>query len=67
MLWSVEPAAVRDAALICTQLARTLAPGLDRVLDDLSSAPVPPASADLQRATGLFNRMASYLDERNDP
>ena len=67
VLWSVDPPAVRDAAVICAQLARALSPGLDRVLGDLPSGPVPPASADLQRATGLFNRMASYLDQRNDP
>lgn len=64
VLWSVEPPAVRDAAMICTQLARALSPGLDRVLGDHPSGPVPPASADLRRATGLFNRMASYLDQR---
>ena len=66
VLWSVDPPAVRDAALICTQLARALSPGLDRLLGDLPSAPPPPASADLHRAIGLFNRMASNLDRRND-
>ena len=66
VLWSVDPSAVWDAALICTQLARALSPSLDRLLGDLPSGPPPPASADLHRATGLFNRMASYLDKRND-
>ena len=66
VLWSVDPPAVRDAAVICSQLARALSPGLDRLLGDLPSAPPPPASADLHRAIGLFNRMASYLDRRND-
>jgi MerR family transcriptional regulator, light-induced transcriptional regulator len=66
VLWSVDPAAVRDAALICTQLARALSPGLDRLLGDLPAGTPPPASADLHRAIGLFNRMASYLDGRND-
>jgi DNA-binding transcriptional MerR regulator len=64
VLWSVDPQAVQDAASICAGLARSLAPGLDRVLGDLPAASPPPASADLQRATGLFNRMASYLDRR---
>jgi len=43
--------------------ARTLSPGLDRLLDNLPAGSPPPASADLQRAIGLFNRMASYLDK----
>jgi DNA-binding transcriptional MerR regulator len=64
VLWSVDPQAVQDAASICAGLARSLAPGLDRVLGDLPAGSPPPASADLQRATGLFNRMASYLDRR---
>ena len=66
VLWSVDPPAVRDAAVICTQLARALSPGLDPVLGDLPSGRPAPASADLQRAIGLFNRMAGYLDKRND-
>lgn len=64
VLWSVDPQTVQDAASICAGLARSLAPGLDRVLGDLPAGSPPPASADLQRATGLFNRMASYLDRR---
>jgi DNA-binding transcriptional MerR regulator len=67
VLWSVDPPAVRDAALICTQLARSLSPGLDRLLADLPSGSAPPASADLNRAVGLFNRMASYLDRARPP
>lgn len=64
VLWSVDPPAVRDAALICAQLARSLAPGLVPALADLPSGPSAPASADLQRAIGLFSRMANYLDKR---
>jgi MerR family transcriptional regulator, light-induced transcriptional regulator len=63
VLWSVDPPAVRDAAVICAQLARTLSPRLDRLLGDLPAGSPPPASADLRRAVGLFNRMASYLDK----
>jgi DNA-binding transcriptional MerR regulator len=63
VIWSVDPPAVRDAVVICSQLARTLSPGLGRLLADLPADSPPPASADLHRATGLFNRMASYLDK----
>jgi MerR family transcriptional regulator, light-induced transcriptional regulator len=66
VLWSVDPPTVQDAALICTQIARALSPGLADLPDDLPDGAPPPASADLQRAVGLFNRMASYLDKRND-
>jgi MerR family transcriptional regulator, light-induced transcriptional regulator len=64
VLWSVDPQAVRDAALICAQLARTLSPGLD--LGELPGGSPPPASADLNRAVGLFNRMTNYLDRTRD-
>ncbi len=63
VLWSVDPPVVRDAALICAQIARALSPGLGHHLDDLPDG-APPASADLHRAIGVFNRMASYLDRR---
>jgi len=66
VLWSVDPPAVRDAALICAQMACALSPSLGRLPDDLPDGTPPPASADLHRAIGLFNRMASYLDKRND-
>jgi MerR family transcriptional regulator, light-induced transcriptional regulator len=65
VLWSVDPPAVRDAALICEQIARAISPSLGRLLGDLPAGAPPTASADLHRATGLFNRMASYLDKRN--
>ena len=67
VLWSVDPPVVRDAALICAQIARALSPGLARLSGDLPDGAPPPASADLHRAIGLFNRMASYLDKRNKP
>jgi MerR family transcriptional regulator, light-induced transcriptional regulator len=66
VLWSVDPPVVRDAALICAQIARALSPGLGRLLGDLPDGTPPPASADLHRAIGLFNRMTSYLDKQND-
>jgi DICT domain-containing protein len=63
VLWSVDPPAVRDAALICAQIAQALSPSLGRLLDNLPDEAPPPASADLHRAIGVFNRMASYLDK----
>jgi MerR family transcriptional regulator, light-induced transcriptional regulator len=66
VLWSVDPPAVRDAALICAQIAHELSPSLDHLLGDLPDGVPPPASADLHRAIGLFNRMASYLDKRTN-
>ncbi len=66
VLWSVDPSAVWDAALMCAQVARTLSPGLSRLPGDLPDGAPPPASADLHRAIGLFNRMATYLDKQND-
>jgi MerR family transcriptional regulator, light-induced transcriptional regulator len=65
VLWSVDPPAVRDAALTCAQIARALSPSLSRLPGDLPAA-APPASADLHRAIGLFNRMTGYLDKRTD-
>jgi len=61
-MWSVDPPVVRDAAMICARLARSLSPGLGGLEDDLLSGS-PPGSADLHRATGLLNRMTSYLDK----
>jgi DNA-binding transcriptional MerR regulator len=61
VLWTLDPRPVRDAALTCARLADSLQPGLN-VADRIPAEPVPPASADLQRATGLLTRMAAYLD-----
>ena len=62
-VWSVDPQAVRDAATICAQLARSAQPGLGSLLDTLPSEPPAPASADLRRAAGLLTRMTSYLEK----
>jgi DICT domain-containing protein len=63
VIWSVDPQVVRDAAVICTQLARSAHPGLGPLLDALPSEPPAPASADLRRATGLLIRMTGYLEK----
>jgi DICT domain-containing protein len=62
VLWTVDPRVVRDAALICTHLAESLSPGLGHLRDVLPTDLPPPASADLQRATGVLNRMTGYLE-----
>ena len=62
VLWTVDPRAVRDAATICAQLAESWSPGLGPLLGRLPSDPVPAASADLQRAMGLLNRMTGYIE-----
>jgi MerR family transcriptional regulator, light-induced transcriptional regulator len=61
VVWSLDPRVVADAAAACAQLAESLSPGL-QLTARLPAGPPPPASADLQRATGLLIRMASYLD-----
>jgi DICT domain-containing protein len=63
VIWSVDPQVVRDAAVICAQLARSAHPGLGPLLDTLPSEPPAPASADLRRAAGLLTRMTSYLEK----
>ncbi len=62
VLWTVDPRAVRDAATICAQLAESWSPNLGPLLGRLPSDPAPAASADLQRAMGLLNRMTGYIE-----
>ena len=62
-VWSVDPRVVRDAAVICAQLAGSARPGLVPLLRALPSEPPPPASADLRRAAGLLSRMTGYLEQ----
>jgi DNA-binding transcriptional MerR regulator len=61
VVWTLDPAAVRDAALICALLAEHLSPGL-RLTRLLPSGTPSLASADLRRATGLLSRMTGYLE-----
>ncbi|MET0727507.1 MAG: DICT sensory domain-containing protein [Acidimicrobiales bacterium] len=60
-IWTVDPAAVRQATLAAHRLAATQAPGLQ--------LPPPPSwgydvepSPDLRRATAVTNRIVAYLD-----
>ena len=61
VVWTLDPAAVRDAALICALLAEHLSPGL-RLTRLLPPGTPSLASADLKRATGLLSRMTGYLE-----
>lgn len=60
-VWSVDPRVVRDAALTCAHLAHALSPAAGPSLWE-SLIGVPAAvSPDLRRASGLLDRMLSYL------
>jgi DNA-binding transcriptional MerR regulator len=61
VVWALDPRPVQDAARTCAGLAETFSPGLD-VAGRLPAEPAPPVCAELQRATGLLTRVASYLD-----
>lgn len=62
-VWSVDPRVVRDAARTCLALAMQSAPELVSDLGaDLDGSP-PEASRDLQRASGLLDRMVRYLEQ----
>jgi hypothetical protein len=66
VIWSVDPQVVRNAATICAQLADSWSPGLD-LQATLPSDPPAPASADLQRAASLLNRMTGYIEAATRP
>jgi DICT domain-containing protein/predicted DNA-binding transcriptional regulator AlpA len=61
-IWTVEPAAVRDAARACAQVAQQLghleaAP----LLYELADTP-PPPPLELLQAASLLNRVVAYVD-----
>lgn len=71
-MWSVDGAAVRDAARVCAAMAKQLgvgaegegagagAPGVDAVPATITSTP------ELTSVTALFNRMVAYTDHMAD-
>lgn len=61
-IWTVEPAAVRDAARACAQVAQQLghAEGAP-LLYELAENP-PPPPVELLQATSLLNRVVAYVD-----
>jgi DICT domain-containing protein len=61
-VWTIEPQAVRDAARVCAQVARSA--GVSEaapLLYELAEDPVPRA-LDVAGATVLFNRVVAYVD-----
>ncbi len=61
-MWTVEPAAVRDAARTCARIAADVVPAdAAPVLYDLADRPAPGV-ADLASVTSMFNRVVAYVD-----
>lgn len=61
-MWTVEPAAVRDAARVCARVAGGAAPEQAApVLYALAAQPAP-GLANLGSVTSLFNRVVGYVD-----
>ena len=61
-VWTVDPAAVRDAARTCARIAADMVPAeAAPVLYDLADRPAP-AVADLASVTHMFNRVVAYVD-----
>jgi DICT domain-containing protein len=60
-VWTLEPAAVRDAARVCAQLTDVLAPSAGHDWSPLEEV-APPTSDDLRAATSLFQRLVAYVD-----
>ena len=61
MVWSVDPTVVREAARIGVDLAAQKVPELAAEPGARLAEAARPASADLQRASGVFERMLDYL------
>lgn len=61
-MWSVDPAAVRDAARVCAQVAGANgAAAATAVQHELAGRPAP-ATADLASVNSMFNRVVDYVD-----
>jgi DICT domain-containing protein len=61
-IWTVEPAAVRDAARACAQVAQGLGhpEGAPLLYELADNPPAPPV--ELLQATSLLNRVVAYVD-----
>lgn len=63
-IWTIERAAVRDAARVCAGVAAELGVGgAGEVVDDLAE-PLVDMTPDLGQVTSLFNRAVAYVDGR---
>jgi DICT domain-containing protein/predicted DNA-binding transcriptional regulator AlpA len=63
-IWTVDPAAVRDAARACAQVAQQLGhPEAAPLLYELADAP-RPAPVELLQAASLLNRVVAYVDRQ---
>jgi DICT domain-containing protein len=60
-VWTLEPAAVRDAARTCAALVADLAPDFADDFDSLDKVSIEP-SDDLRAATTMFTRLLGYVD-----
>ncbi len=63
VVWTVDPRAVRYASRVAAALADEYHPAWRPCDLDFLDEDLPDASADLRRASGLLNRMMSYLDD----
>ena len=61
-VWTVDPRAVRHASRVAAALADEYRPGWRATELAMLDDEPPAASADLRRASDLFNRMMGYLD-----
>jgi len=61
-IWTVEPAAVRDAARSCARVAQQFGHGeAVPLLYELADNP-PPPPPEVRQATSLLNRVVAYVD-----
>ena len=64
-VWTVDPRAVRHASRVAAALADEYRPGWRSAELAVPDGEPPTASADLQRASRLLNRVMGYLDARH--
>ncbi|MGZ6803015.1 MAG: DICT sensory domain-containing protein [Nocardioidaceae bacterium] len=61
-IWTLEPAAVREAARTCASLAAELDPDGPAPAQPATALLGSPSSQDLRAATTLFTRLMAYVD-----
>jgi MerR family transcriptional regulator, light-induced transcriptional regulator len=61
-LWTVEPAAAREAARVCAALAAEAGSARAAEVSQELAAPVTTSHSDIGALTSLFNRSVSYVD-----